>query len=504
MIECLITAGSSGSGKTSVVVGLLSLLQRKGYNVGSFKCGPDYIDPMFHRAVMGVESHNLDLFLASADRVKEFYQRYSAGKTVVICEGAMGYFDGLGGITDEASAWQVADTLDLPVIAVIDAKGASLSIAAQILGLKSLRQPHHIVGVILNKCSKMLYQRLKPVLEAETGVKIIGCLPYVEGAEFSSRHLGLYTAGEISDINQRIDKIAAALEDSLDFEAFEELCKRNVKAGDGVEQVELEDSKNCASEGEDCTLDGRKTCANDNEPDDVGDRKTRANYDKPEASANCKTHAKAKIAVARDDAFCFLYEETLDTLKEQGAELVFFSPLHDEGLPKGVSGLYLPGGYPELFAGELSFNEDMLKDVKSAIESGLPTVAECGGFLYLCESLEDGNGDIYEQVGIFEGAATNKEKLVRFGYSLLSQEEDSLLFRKGEEVPMHEFHYWDAADPGSDLLATKPLGGRSYRCAYSTDTLYAGFPHLYLAGKPKLAARFVEKAAAFGKRRGEK
>lgn len=468
MIECLITAGSSGSGKTSVVVGLLSLLQKKGYNVGSFKCGPDYIDPMFHRAVMGVESHNLDLFLASADRVKEFYQRYSAGKTAVICEGAMGYFDGLGGITDEASAWQVADTLDLPVIAVIDAKGASLSIAAQILGLKSLRQPHHIVGIILNKCSKMLYQRLKPVLEAETGVKIIGCLPYVEGAEFSSRHLGLYTAGEISDINQRIDKIADAFEDSLDFEAFEELCDR---------------------EPEVSILTCRKTCAN---------------YGKPDASTDCKTHAKAKIAVARDDAFCFLYEETLDTLEEQGAELVFFSPLHDEGLPKGVSGLYLPGGYPELFAGELSFNEDMLKDVKSAIESGLPTVAECGGFLYLCESLEDGNGDIYEQVGIFEGAATNKEKLVRFGYSLLSQEEDSLLFRKGEEVPMHEFHYWDAADPGSDLLATKPLGGRSYRCAYSTDTLYAGFPHLYLAGKPKLAARFVEKAAAFGKRRCEK
>ena len=483
MIECLITAGSSGSGKTSVVVGLLSLLQRKGYNVGSFKCGPDYIDPMFHRAVMGVESHNLDLFLASADRVKEFYQRYSAGKTAVICEGAMGYFDGLGGITDEASAWKVADTLDLPVIAVIDAKGASLSIAAQILGLKSLRQPHHIVGVILNKCSKMLYQRLKPVLETETGVKIIGCLPYVEGAEFSSRHLGLYTAGEISDINQRIEKIADALEDSLDFEAFEELCDRGPEVS---------------------ILTCRKTCANDNEPDDVGGCKTCANYGKPEASADCKTHAKVKIAVARDDAFCFLYEETLDTLKEQGAELVFFSPLHDEGLPKGVSGLYLPGGYPELFAGELSFNEDMLKDVKSAIESGLPTVAECGGFLYLCESLEDGNGDIYEQVGIFKGAATNKEKLVRFGYSLLSQEEDSLLFRKGEEVPMHEFHYWDAADPGSDLLATKPLGGRSYRCAYSTDTLYAGFPHLYLAGKPKLAARFVEKAAAFGKRRCEK
>ena len=502
MIECLITAGSSGSGKTSVVVGLLSLLQRKGYNVGSFKCGPDYIDPMFHRAVMGVESHNLDLFLASADRVKEFYQRYSAGKTAVICEGAMGYFDGLGGITDEASAWKVADTLDLPVIAVIDAKGASLSIAAQILGLKALRQPHHIVGVILNKCSKMLYQRLKPVLEAETGVKLLGFLPYVEGAEFSSRHLGLYTAGEISDINQRIEKIADALEDSLDFEAFEELCKRNVKAGDDVEQLELEDSKNCASEGEDCTLDGRKNCAN--ELGYAESRKTCANYGKPEASADCKTHAKAKIAVARDDAFCFLYEETLDTLKEQGAELVFFSPLHDEGLPKGVSGLYLPGGYPELFAGELSFNEDMLKDIKSAIESGLPTVAECGGFLYLCESLEDGNGDIYEQVGIFKGAATNKEKLVRFGYSLLSQEEDSLLFRKGEEVPMHEFHYWDAADPGSDLLATKPLGGRSYRCAYSTDTLYAGFPHLYLAGKPKLAARFVEKAAAFGKRRCEK
>ena len=473
MIECLITAGSSGSGKTSVVVGLLSLLKKKGYEVGSFKCGPDYIDPMFHRAVMDVKSHNLDLFLASADRVREFYQRYSAGKTAVICEGAMGYFDGLGGISDEASAWKVADTLDLPVIAVIDAKGASLSIAAQILGLKSLRQPHHIVGVILNKCSKMLYQRLKPVLEAETGVKLLGCLPYVEGAEFSSRHLGLYTAGEISDLNQRIEKIAEALEDSFDFESFEELCDRDEMDSGDSSVAKLDDIESCkghAKDGEDCTMDGQES------------------------------HAKTKIAVARDDAFCFLYEETLDTLKEQGAELIFFSPLHDEKLPEGVSGLYLPGGYPEIFAGELSSNEDMLKDIKSAIESGLPTVAECGGFLYLCEALEDENGDIYEQVGIFKGAATNKEKLVRFGYSLLSQEEDSLLFRAGEEVPMHEFHYWDAADPGTDLLATKPLGGRSYRCAFATDTLYAGFPHLYLAGKPRLAARFVEKAAAFGRR----
>lgn len=476
MIECLITAGSSGSGKTSVVVGLLSLLKKKGYNVGSFKCGPDYIDPMFHRAVMGVESHNLDLFLASADRVREFYQRYSAGKTAVICEGAMGYFDGLGGITDEASAWKVADTLDLPVIAVIDAKGASLSIAAQILGLKSLRQPHHIVGVILNKCSKMLYQRLKPVLEAETGVKLLGCLPYVEGAEFSSRHLGLYTAGEISDLNQRIEKLAEALEDSFDFESFEELCDRDEEDSDDSSVAESGDIESC------------KTCA-----DEFGDVVS-------SELGGGKTHASAKIAVARDDAFCFLYEETLDTLREQGAELVFFSPLHDEKLPEGISGLYLPGGYPEIFAGELSSNEDMLEDIKSAIESGLPTVAECGGFLYLCEALEDENGDIYEQVGIFKGAATNKEKLVRFGYSLLSQEKDSLLFRKGEEVPMHEFHYWDALDPGSDLLATKPLGGRSYRCAYSSDTLYAGFPHLYLAGKPRLAARFVEKATAFGRR----
>ena len=322
----------------------------------------------------------------------------------------------------------------------------------------------------------MLYQRLKPVLEAETGVKLLGCLPYVEGAEFSSRHLGLYTAGEISDLNQRIEKIAEALEDSFDFESFEELCDRDEKDSDDSSVAKLGDTEICighAKDGEDCTMDGHES------------------------------HAETKIAVARDDAFCFLYEETLDTLKEQGAELIFFSPLHDEKLPEGISGLYLPGGYPEIFAGELSSNEDMLKDIKSAIESGLPTVAECGGFLYLCEALEDENGDIYEQVGIFKGAATNKEKLVRFGYSLLSQEEDSLLFRAGEEVPMHEFHYWDAADPGSDLLATKPLGSRSYRCAFATDTLYAGFPHLYLAGKPRLAARFVEKAAAFG-RRGKK
>lgn len=472
MVEFLVTAAASGSGKTSVVVGLLSLLRKKGYDTCAFKCGPDYIDPMFHRAVMGIESHNLDLFLAPETRVKEIYKEYSRGKSAVVCEGAMGYFDGLGGTSDVASAWHVADTLELPVILVLNAKGASLSLAAQILGMLSLRKPHHVVGVILNKCSEMLYKSLKPCLERETGIKLFGYLPHIDGAEFYSRHLGLYTAGEISDLNERIDKISSVMEKSIDLEALVDVCE---KASDKKRSRPDEIEGAAGSIKRDL---GKSQLIKDG---------TFAKY-------------KAKIAVARDEAFCFLYEETLDTLRRQGAELVFFSPLKDKGLPRNIGGLYLPGGYPEIFAGELSANTDMLAAIKSAIKAGMPTVAECGGFLYLCENLEDSEGDVYEQVGIFGGTATRQKKLVRFGYSMLSQEKDSLLFRKGEQIPMHEFHYWDAADSGSDLLATKPLSKRSYRCAFSTDTLYAGFPHLYLAGKPKQAARFVDAAADFVKR----
>lgn len=217
MIEFMIAAPASGSGKTAVTCGLLALLAKKGYNPCAFKCGPDYIDPMFHRSVLGVESHNLDLFLCGEERMRNLYTRYSSGHGAAVSEGVMGFYDGVGGSTDRASAWHVADTLGLPVLLVIRPKGASLTISALIKGLCSFRKDSHIKGIFLNDCSPMLYASLAPMLEKETGLPVLGYLPHMEEAAFESRHLGLYTAGEIDGLVHRIDCLADKMEQTVDL-----------------------------------------------------------------------------------------------------------------------------------------------------------------------------------------------------------------------------------------------------------------------------------------------
>jgi cobyrinic acid a,c-diamide synthase len=209
------------------------------------------------------------------------------------------------------------------------------------------------------------------------------------------------------------------------------------------------------------------------------------------------------VAAASDKAFCFTYRETLDALRQAGAELAFFSPLEDERLPEGASALYLPGGYPELYAAQLSENHAMRQAIQQAVAEGRPTVAECGGFLYLGKSLQGTDGEIYPMVGALPGEAIRKERLVRFGYAELTARGESLLLRSGERVPIHEFHYWDSSENGADLTATKPLTGRSWSCGFASERLYAAFPHLYLAGHPQLARRFVEAARQYEKERNE-
>lgn len=460
MIEMMIAAPASGSGKTVVACGMLAMFKGLKKSVCAFKCGPDYIDPMFHRSVLGVESHNLDLFLADELSVKDMYGRYSSGYDVSVCEGVMGYYDGVAGTTDCASAWHLADTLNIPAVLVINPRGASLSMAAQIKGMCSLRHPHHIVGVILNRCTPMMFRAMAGTLEREGGVPVLGYLPPMEEAVFESRHLGLYTAGEIDDLSQRIEKIALQLEKSVDVERLIELCmseRREPGRGETVSKTR---------EGGETVLTSDKT-------------------------------AKPLIAVARDEAFCFSYEETLDSLKEAGAEIIYFSPLHDDSLPEGAGGLYLPGGYPELYAAELSGNGSMRTAVRNAVKCGMPTVAECGGFLYLGQKLQGSDGAMYSMAAALEGEGVKKDRLVRFGYAELTARSDSMLLRAGEKTRVHEFHYWDSTHNGDSLEAVKPVSGRRWQCGIAGDTIYAGFPHLYFAGDGKLARRFVRAASEY-------
>ena len=442
MIQFLLAAPRSGSGKTTMTCALLMALKRRGCAPCAFKSGPDYIDPMFHRAVLGVESRNLDLFFSAPETVRTLYAKGAAGHGAAVCEGAMGFYDGLGGVSDRASAWHLADTLDLPVLLVVEPKGQSLTLAAELKGLDSFRAPSHIAGILLNNCTARMHALLAPMLEKETGLPVLGFLPKLPEAVIGSRHLGLYTAAEVENLQQKLALLADAAEEHIDWPRLLALCEK--------------------------------------EP--------------PALPARAETPpARVRIAVAQDEAFCFIYAETLEAFRDAGAEVVFFSPLRDTALPENIGGLYLPGGYPELHAKELSGNTLLLREIKQKIESGLPTAAECGGFLYLGQSLTDAEGQSWPMVGVLPGEAKDAGRLVRFGYAALSADSDSMLFRAGESFPIHEFHHWDSTANGAALAAKKPVGGAEWRCGSVNEHFYAGFPHLYWAGTP-LPQRFAAAA----------
>jgi cobyrinic acid a,c-diamide synthase len=442
MIQFLLAAPRSGSGKTTMTCALLMALKRRGCAPCAFKSGPDYIDPMFHRAVLGVESHNLDLFFSAPETVRALYARGAAGHGAAVCEGAMGFYDGLGGVSDRASAWHLADTLGLPVLLVAEPKGQSLTLAAELNGLKNFRTPSHIAGILLNNCTARMHALLAPMLEEETGLPVLGFLPKLPEAVIGSRHLGLYTAAEVENLQQKLALLADAAEEHIDWPRLLALCEKEPPA------LPVQ----------------------------------------PEMPP-----ARVRIAVAQDEAFCFTYAETLEAFRDAGAEVVFFSPLRDTALPENIGGLYLPGGYPELHAKELSENTSLLREIKQKIESGLPTAAECGGFLYLGQSLTDAEGQSWPMAGVLPGEAKDAGRLVRFGYAELSADSDSMLFRAGESFPIHEFHHWDSTANGTALAAKKPVGGAEWRCGFVNEHFYAGFPHLYWAGTP-LPQRFAAAA----------
>ena len=442
MIQFLLAAPRSGSGKTTMTCALLMALKRRGCAPCAFKSGPDYIDPMFHRAVLGVESRSLDLFFSPPEKVRALYARGAAGHGAAVCEGAMGFYDGLGGVSDRASAWHLADTLGLPVLLVVEPKGQSLTLAAELKGLVSFRTPSHIAGILLNNCTARMHALLAPMLEEETGLPVLGFLPKLPEAVIGSRHLGLYTAAEVENLQQKLALLADAAEEHIDWPRLLALCEKVPPA------LPVQ----------------------------------------PETPP-----ARVRIAVAQDEAFCFTYAETLEAFRDAGAEVVFFSPLRDTALPENIGGLYLPGGYPELHARELSENTSLLREIKQKIESGLPTAAECGGFLYLGQSLTDAEGQSWPMAGVLPGEAKDAGRLVRFGYAALSADSDSMLFRAGESFPIHEFHHWDSTANGAALAAKKPVGGAAWRCGFVNEHFYAGFPHLYWAGTP-LPQRFAAAA----------
>lgn len=443
----LLTAGASGSGKTLLTCGILQAFVNRGLTPASFKCGPDYIDPMFHTKVIGTKSRNLDTFFADEKTVRHLLAENSKGCGLAVMEGVMGYYDGVGGTTTKASAYDLARVTDTPAVLIVNCKGMSVSILPYIEGFVRFRKDSRIKGVIFNQMSPMLYPRVKKMTEEELGIRVYGYVPKVEECAIESRHLGLVMPDEVEGFREKLCRLAQILEGTLDL--------------DGL--LELADS---AGEY------GETDCAE-------------------EENSMCEGREKVRIGLARDEAFCFLYEDNLELLKAMGAELILFSPVRDGRLPENLDGLLLYGGYPELFGRQLEKNAALREEIREALERGMPVMAECGGFMYLHDTFEDMEGNPCCGVGAIPGKAYKTPKLSRFGYVSVRKKEGTVF---GEEIgacPAHEFHYFDSTNCGTDFYAQKPGSSRGWECMHSTDTMLAGFPHFYYYGNPKLAEAFL-------------
>ena len=451
----LITAPKSGAGKTTLTCALMGALRERGLRMLACKCGPDYVDPTFHERLGAVRRLNLDSFFQSETLMRDLLAHAGRGCDIACIEGAMGYYDGVG-TTTKASAWDVARITESGALLVLDARGACASLAAQALGFVAMRTPSHVAGVVLDHASAALADKVAPVIERECGVAVLGHLPHDEAIALPSRHLGLVLAQDLPDLDEKLARLATLAQDCLDMDAILALAQ----AAPQLDSSGAWPLPPCLDAHESAPV----------------------------------------IAVARDEAFCFYYAEELELLEDLGAELAFFSPLHDEDLPEGASGLFLGGGYPELHARELSSNAAMREAMRAALAQGMPAIAECGGFLYLLERLTDDDGTAWPLVGACPGGAARKPH-GRFGYIELETQSAGLLGPAGTALRAHEFHRWEADDTGADVLARKPESERFWHAAHHTPSLYAGFPHLYLPGSVDVARRFVHACAAWGAQR---
>lgn len=487
MNRILFAGLSSGSGKTAVTCACLRALQKKGISAAAFKCGPDYIDPMFHQRVLGIPGENLDLFFADAKTLQRQIACYEQRCKIAVLEGVMGYYDGLGGVSDRDSTWDVACATNTPVILVVRPKGASLTIVAQVQGMLSFRKRNQLAGILLNDCSEMMARLLAPMLEEQTGLPVVGFLPHVEDASFESRHLGLVTAQEVGALSEKVDRLADAFLQHVNLEQMLRIAATADAAGEIAEQKDnTATAKGAEKAGAPTDRAAASRAAGVAEPA----RQNRS------AAVQFSTPARRlRIGIAQDTAFCFYYEENKRALRQQGLELVGFSPMEDKKLPEGICGLYLGGGYPELHAGKLSENSGMRHAIFEAVRHGMPTIAECGGFLYLQKELEDADGQVWEMTGVLDGSGFRTNRLQRFGYAVMTAKENSMLFEKGESIPVHEFHYWDCTQNGTAFEMKKPVGNRTWEGSVAGSSLYAGFPHLYFLAEPKLAERFARAAA---------
>jgi len=423
-IKGFVIAGTgSGSGKTTTTLAVMAFLAEKGYRIAPFKVGPDFIDPGYHRAVTGRISRNLDSWMLSKAYNEKIFLHGTENADIAVVEGVMGLFDGFSGTREAGSTSEMAKWLNLPVILIVDARSMARSAAAIVQGFENFDTDLNFAGVIFNRTGSLRhYEYLREAVEATCKMPCIGFLPRNDKIIFPERHLGLVTTDEHLVSSDIIAELVTMVE-------------KNTKMEEVVKNLP------------DIPMDG-STVNTDTVKTDTVNTGTVSEIPANESSELLITGAsefeseKIRIAVARDKAFCFYYQENFEILEQNGAEIVFFSPVNDVNLPSDIDGIYLGGGYPELFADRLSQNKSILKQIKEKSLAGMPVYGECGGFMYLCSSLTGMNEkEKFSMIGCFPFSVSISKKMRSLGYREIMLKKDTLVGKKGDVLRGHEFHY---------------------------------------------------------------
>ncbi len=455
MTPTVVIAGvRSGVGKTTIATGIMGALARRGYTVQPFKAGPDYIDPSYHQIACGVPSRNLDTWLLPHQTVLELYSKAAARRQISVVEGVMGVFDGHSSLDEEGSTAQLAKLIGAPVVLVADASAVARSVAAEVLGYQTFDPDLKVAGVILNGvASERHLDFCKPQIEATTGLPVLGYLPRRPEFEQPERHLGLIPTVEGTVASQWYQSIIAQVEETIDVGRVAELARQSLPPS--------------------LTADSEQVYPNQPQP------------------------KRAVIAVAQDKAFNFYYQDSLDLLEAWGAEIVPFSPMDDESLPKGAGGVYLGGGFPELFAAELSANRPMLESIRQAAERGIPVYGECGGLMYLGRSLTGFDGDTHPMAGLLPAVSSMSQSRLSLGYREVEAQADGPLLASGQQVRGHEFH-WSTLEqqPAEDESVYRVINQGGRPDGFRAGSVWATYVHVHMGSDPRLAPRFVETCAA--------
>ncbi|MEI6101917.1 MAG: cobyrinate a,c-diamide synthase, partial [Eubacteriales bacterium] len=424
---------------------IIAALKKMGYQVASFKAGPDYIDSGFHEKVSERPCINLDAWICGQQNLPYLFDHYGSECDIGIVEGVMGLYDGLACDTIACSSAHVANTIGLPVILVVDGSGVSLSAAAIVRGFIDFDTGTTIAGVIFNRVSgEEHYRLLKKAVESRTNAKCIGYLPAIEGFSMSERHLGLVPACETEGLNDTINQLAQSVLQNMDMQLLLNLCRQTPKAA-------LPEKIQTFIQKQENHMAGKR------------------------------------IGIAMDEAFHFYYKPNIDLLMT-GAKITYFSPLHDQ-TPPDVDALYIGGGFPEVFAQELDANDSFRAGLKRMLEADTPCYAECGGLMYLCDRMEDMGGELRRMVGFFSHTVRMTRKLQRFGYAVVTT-------KTGQTIHAHEFHcsvLEDSADAEYYFEVSKPDGSQSWPCGLRKQNTIAGYPHLYFWDNPEVISELFLK-----------